>query len=58
MDYASDDHDDASIAAAAKADRSSNRHDIIAQQMWDDYMRICSERGINEDEEDDDDEDK
>ena len=57
IDHASDDHDDASIAAAVEADRSSNRHDIIAQQMWDDYMRICSKRGINEDEEDDDEED-
>ena len=57
IDHASDDHDDASIAAAVEADRSSNRHDIIAQQMWDGYMQICSERGIDEDEEDDDEED-
>jgi hypothetical protein len=57
IDHTSDDHDNASIAAAAEADCSSNRCDIIAQQMWDDYMQICSERGINEDEEDNDEED-
>ena len=56
MDYTNDNHDhDASMAAAAEADHSSERRDIIAQQMWDDYMRICSERDINEGEEDDDD---
>ena len=50
VDYIPNDHDhNASAAAAAEADRSSGRRDIIAQQMWDDYVRICNERGIGED---------
>ena len=50
MDYTPNDHDhNASVAAAAEADHSSGRCDIIAQQMWDDYVRICNERGISED---------
>jgi hypothetical protein len=44
MDYTPNDHDhNASVAAAAEADRSSGRRDIIAQQMWDDYVRIYNE---------------
>jgi len=31
------------------ADCSSGRCDIIAQQMWDDHVCICNERGIGED---------
>jgi hypothetical protein len=58
MDYISNDHDhNASVAVAAEADRSSERHDIIAQQMWEDYVCICSERDINEGEEEDNDDD-
>jgi len=58
-DEAQNDHDHdhiASAAAAAELDHPSARWDHIAQQMWDDYMCICSERDINEGEEDDDDE--
>jgi hypothetical protein len=50
VDYMPNDHDhNASVAAAVEADRSSGRRDIIAQQMWDDYVRICNESGIGED---------
>jgi hypothetical protein len=56
MDHTLNDHDhDASAAVAAEADCSSERRDIIAQQMWEDYVRICSERESEEEEEDDDD---
>jgi len=49
MDNTPNDHNhNASVAAAAEADCSSGRHDIIAQQMWEDYVHICSERDIDE----------
>jgi DDE superfamily endonuclease len=41
------DHDHvASAAVAADLDVPSARRDLIAQQMWDDYIRICNERGL------------
>jgi hypothetical protein len=49
MDDTPNDHNhNASAAAAAEADHSSGRCVIIAQQMWEDYVRICSERDIDE----------
>jgi hypothetical protein len=51
MDDMSNNHDhDTLVAAEAETAHLSKRHNIIAQQMWEDYMNICSERGINEDE--------
>ena len=45
------DHDhEASAAATAEIDMPSARRDGIAQAMWDDYLAICQQRGIrNED---------
>ena len=57
-DQAQNDHDHdhiASAAAAAELDRPSARRDHIAQQMWDDYVRIRNERGIEDQEEDEED---
>jgi hypothetical protein len=57
-DEAQNDHDHdhiASAAAAAELDRPSARRDHIAQQMWDDYVCICNERGIEDQEEDEED---
>jgi hypothetical protein len=56
-DYAPNDHDHiASETEAAGADRSSSKRDIIAEHMWEEYLRICSERGISEDNQSDDEE--
>ena len=51
------DHDHiASSAAAEELDHPSEIRDRIAQQMWEDYVRICDERGLdNENESDDED---
>ena len=60
-DEAQNDHDHdhiASAAAAAELDHPSARWDHIAQQMWDDYVRIRNERGIEDQEEDEDDDDE
>ena len=57
-DEAQNDHDHdhiASAAAAAELDCPSARRDHIAQQMWDDYVRIRNERGIEDQEEDEED---
>jgi hypothetical protein len=57
-DEAQNDHDHdhiASAAAAAELDHPSARWDHIAQQMWDDYVRIRNERGIEDQEEDEED---
>ena len=57
-DEAQNDHDHdhiASAAAAAELDCPSARQDHIAQQMWDDYVRIRNERGIEDQEEDEED---
>jgi hypothetical protein len=54
MDYTPNDHDH-NASVAAEANHSSGRCDIIAQQMWEDYMCICSERDMDEEEEEDDD---
>ena len=54
-DEAQNDHDHdhiASAAAAAELNPPSARQDHIAQQMWDDYVRIHNERGIEDQEED------
>jgi len=68
-DYIPNDHDRvASVAVAADLDVPSAKRDLIAQQMWDDYIRICDERGLSwedvsggegeeDDEEEEDDED-
>jgi hypothetical protein len=48
----------ASAAAAAELDRPSARRDLIAQQMWDDYVCIRNERGIEDQEEDEDEDDE
>ena len=41
------DHDYvASSAAAAELDHPSKIRDCIAQEMWEDYIRVCSERGV------------
>jgi len=45
MDYTPNNHDHNALVA----DCSSGRCDIIAQQMWDDHVCICNERGIGED---------
>src|ERR1700729_427961 len=57
-DEAQNDHDHdhiASAAAAAELDCPFARQDHIAQQMWDDYVRIRNERGIEDQEEDEED---
>ena len=42
------DHDYvASAAAAAQLDHPSEIRDHIAQQMWEDYVRVCNERGLD-----------
>jgi hypothetical protein len=47
-DYTLNDHDHvASVAVAADLDAPSAKRDLIAQQMWDDYVRIRDERGLN-----------
>jgi hypothetical protein len=44
---------------AAELDRPSEKRDLIAQQMWEDYIRVCEERGLDdEDEFSDEDEDE
>ena len=64
-DYGDDcnDHDNLREAAELRPDEPSARRDQIAQQMWDDYLKICNERDheAQEDEEDhsgDEDEDE
>jgi hypothetical protein len=53
MDGTSNNNDhNISVAVEAETNHLYKRHNIIAQQMWEDYMHICSERGINEDEDD------
>jgi hypothetical protein len=53
MDDTSNNNDhNTSVAVEAETDHLSERHNIIAQQMWEDYVHICSERDINEDEND------
>lgn len=42
------DHDH--IASAAEVDTPSARRDHIAQEMWEDYLAVCRERGIGDDE--------
>ena len=36
----------ASAAAAADLDHPSEIHDRITQEMWEDYICVCSERGV------------
>jgi len=36
--------------APATADRPSARLDHIAQEMWEDYLVVCLERGISDEE--------
>ena len=36
-------------AAAAQLDHPSEIHDRIAQQMWEDYVCVCNERGLDRD---------
>ena len=59
-DNVPDDHDhNASAVAAVELDRPLPKRDEIAQQMWDDYMRIRNERSLGrEDESGDDDDDE
>ena len=43
------DHDhEASAAAAAEIDTPSEKRDNIAQAMWDDYLEVCRQRGIGD----------
>jgi len=42
------DHDH--VASAAEVDTPSARRDQIAQEMWEDYLAVCWERGIGDDE--------
>jgi DDE superfamily endonuclease len=47
-----DDHDSSHgiasvVPATTEVDYPSSRRDFIAQQMWDDYVRICNERGFH-----------
>jgi hypothetical protein len=37
-------------AAVAEAGEAAEKRNQIAQDMWDDYQRVCQERGIDEDE--------
>jgi DDE superfamily endonuclease len=44
------DHDYvASAAAAVQLDHPSEIRDLIAQQMWEDYVSACNERGLDGD---------
>jgi hypothetical protein len=36
------------VPTAPAADGPSARHDCVAQEMWEDYLEICPERGIGE----------
>jgi hypothetical protein len=45
----------APAAPAAELERPSARQDFIAQQMWEDYVRICNERSFEDQEEDEED---
>jgi hypothetical protein len=46
----SDDHEDFAIQVGAPANSiHDQRRDMIAQKMWDDYVGICTERGIGMD---------
>ena len=43
------DDDDDILAGAPGPDDVDLRRDMIAQKMWDDYMLVCEERGIDRD---------
>jgi hypothetical protein len=58
-DNVPDDHDhNASAVAAVELDRPLPKRDEIAQQMWDDYMRIRNERSLGREDESGDDDDE
>ena len=42
-----DDVDDDFTSTEAEPDETDLRRDRIAQKMWDDYVRLCEERGID-----------
>jgi hypothetical protein len=64
--YADDDNEDAPVGddhiapavAAVQVDGPSVRRDRIAQDMWEDYLAVCQERGIHDEDEEDHDEDE
>lgn len=46
------DHDHAaSSSVAAELDHPSEKRDLIAQQMWEDYIRVREERGLDDEDE-------
>ena len=47
--YDDDDDEDFEIGAPDDDPDHDQRRDMIAQQMWDDYVGICTERGIGMD---------
>lgn len=48
-----DDHIAPAMAAMEVNDVPSIRRDHIAQEMWEDYLTICMERGIHDADEED-----
>jgi hypothetical protein len=46
--YDGNDNDDNAFTGASDEDEDQRR-DVIAQAMWEDYLKICAERHINED---------
>ena len=47
--YSEDVDVDVASMEAPGLDDTDLRRDMIAQKMWDDYVQICTERGINMD---------